>query len=74
MDLKYFTKQNVSWLKSYLKERGISIDGRNKPELVSLAYKAEQMGLQIAVLPDDGEANSARRRKNLFKFSDKFGM
>ena len=38
MDHDFFKKQNLGWLKKYLKDKGISVDGRNKAALLFLIF------------------------------------
>ena len=64
MDLDFFRKQNLQWLKQYLKERGISIDGRNKAGLVDLAYKAHNLGLEKGSVDDTDQDAITRRTIN----------
>ena len=39
MDVEYFREKTMAWLKSFLKDRWVSIGARNKPDLVTLTLK-----------------------------------
>ena len=59
---KFFTKQTVKWLKGYLKDRNVQADDRRKADLVKLAWKASQIGVEKTPKDDNTEQDGVHRR------------
>ena len=64
--LKKFKSMNIASIKSYLKERGVTVNGYLKPALVTIAAAVEKMMLPLD--PNYEMANNENNYVNAYLF------